>query len=111
MTAQFIAISALLFSGLSLLLNFAAFSRAGRWKESEAAKELTATVSRHGDRLTKLEAEIEEVATKGDINTLRAEIKGGDDQLGAKIDGVKDIMSALRSDLQTIRQWTMRDPS
>lgn len=71
---------------------FVAF-RGQAWRNSDEAKIITQALADHGTRLTKLETQIENVATKGDIQTIRAEIKGVEGQVEAVGAGVARIES------------------
>lgn len=64
-----VATVAVVIAGLVALRN-------GRWRETDAAKEMADDIEDLGTRVTSLEAGMKNVATKADVATLTAELRG-----------------------------------
>jgi hypothetical protein len=97
------ALLALALSGLALLVAWLTFRRAGDWRTSDAGKDTSDKLNRHGERLTILETRMENLATKSDI----AELKGLYGALKAELDGVRGDASAAASGVVRIEQFLM----
>lgn len=86
---EFLKQAPLIISTLALLLSAATFWRAGKWKESDGAKEIVTSISNHKTKTaeeiaslrTKVaehEIKLENIATKSDIARLESEMRGLD---------------------------------
>ncbi|CAL4866715.1 hypothetical protein MMA231_00959 [Asticcacaulis sp. MM231] len=110
---MFVSLCSLGIAGLTFLRN-------GKWKDGDEIKtaignvdsrltEVTDVQSQHSDRLARLETEIEHVATQGDINVLRAEIKGVESTLSAKVEGVAAQTKSVDAGVIRIEQLLMSE--
>lgn len=84
---EFLKQAPLIISTCALLLSAATFWRAGKWKESDGAKELVASISNHKTETAKElaalktkvaehEVKLENIATKADIARLESDFRG-----------------------------------
>ncbi|HRD47542.1 MAG TPA: DUF2730 family protein, partial [Caulobacter sp.] len=60
----------------ALLVAIFVAMRAGRWRESDGAKEMAGAINKLDHRLTTVEADMRNVATKADIASLKSEVEG-----------------------------------
>lgn len=60
----------------ALLVAIFVAMRAGRWRESDGAKEMAGAINKLDHRLTTVEADLRNVATKADIANLKSEVEG-----------------------------------
>jgi hypothetical protein len=84
------------------------FWQANRWRNSDEAKAITKSIADHGERLAVLENETKELATKGDIDALRAEIGGIESTMNAKIDGVAGQIKVVAGAVGRIEDYFLR---
>jgi hypothetical protein len=96
-----LAVIALLLSAGALLAAWLTYWRAGDWRQSEAGKDTEKRLAGHGERLTKLETRLENLATKSDI----AEVAGRLSGLKAELDGVRDHASAAAAGVERIEGY------
>ena len=101
----------LIFSGVAVVISALTYWRNGKWKETDEGKALLKQVQNHETRIGVIENEIEDVAKSGDIDALREKIDGLKSTTQAEVGGVKELMIELKTDLRTIKNWTMRDPA
>lgn len=68
--------AAVLLSLVAVSIAIGTYVRAGRWKEGDDAKELVAKVEGIDRRLTTVETQVKNLATKEDVAGLAAELRG-----------------------------------
>jgi hypothetical protein len=102
----------------SLIMVILNYTRSGRWKDTEDAKEIAKSFQMirqeqddQGDRITAVEERTREVATKSDIQSLRREVEGLEKLMAAKVEAVREQTAGMRIDLSEIKKWLMRDPA
>lgn len=91
-------------AALAAIVALFTFIRSGDWRKSDAWKEQSAKISAHGDRLTRLETQMENLATKADI----AELKGLYSTLKAELDGVRGDARASAVGVERIEEFLMK---
>lgn len=98
------ALIALCISAAALLIAWLTFRRAGDWRQSEAGKSTSTKLESHGERLTKLETKMENLATKADV----AELKGLHGALKAELDGVRGDARAAADGVARIESFLIQ---
>lgn len=98
-----LAVVAILISACTLMLAWLAFRRAGDWRQSDVGKDISAKLSGHGERLTKLETKLEDIPSKADIAALRGQIS----TLKAELDGVQGTVRIVAAGVKRIEQFLM----
>lgn len=84
-------IASLLIAACALVMSVLTYVRAGRWKDSDAAQTLLATLSEHEKRLTAVEVKVSNLATKADIAKLEADFRSVEKQIQGVDEGVTRI--------------------
>lgn len=99
-----LAVVALLLSAGAVVAAWLTYLRAGDWRQSEAGKATETKLNAHGERLTKLETRLENLATKADIAALHGQVGA----IKAELDGVRNDARAAASGVERIEQFMMR---
>lgn len=98
-----LAVIAVILSAGAALVAWLTYSRASDWRQTDAGKETSAKLHAHGERLTKLETKMENLATKADI----AELRGNLSALKAELDGVRGDARAAADGVARIERFLM----
>lgn len=99
-----LTIVAMVASIVAATIALATFVRTGRWKASEAGKEIAGRLDDHATRLTRAEARLEECPTTGDINGVTTRLTRVETQLGevatrADIAGLQSTIAAVQREI------------
>lgn len=95
-------------AALAFLLSLATFLREGKWKDSEAAKAMSDDLADHGERLTALETEQKNLATKADIASLRAEFHGLEKVVTREVAGIQQSVKSTDAAIIRVEQFLMQ---
>ena len=82
-------------SAANLGLWLLTYLRTGRWRETDDAKELVQRLDKCEDRLTTIEADLRNAASKAELAELKAELHGVRDLVERTEGGVRRIESHL----------------
>lgn len=86
---------AIVISILAFLIAAANFWRAGRWRDSDDGRELDEQMTGFDKRLSAIETKVLNLATKGDVDRLTAEIRGLERETSRVGGGVQRIENYL----------------
>ena len=81
---NFMELAPFLISTGALVMSIATFARAGKWRDSEEAKDLDKRIGAVEAKVGRHEVKLENIATKADIARVEADIRG----LGKEISNV-----------------------
>ncbi len=103
-TGQIITIA---FSAAALLASWATFIRAGRWRESDSAKELVGDVEDLKSRMSVVEAAQNKTATKEDVKRVETEIRGLEKVTKTQNDAVLLAVQGLTTQVATMNKYLL----
>jgi hypothetical protein len=84
-------------------------NRDGKWRDTEEAKAIIARIDGAEDRLSRLETKMADLATKGDVNTLRAEFHGLENVIKSEVSATRGAIDDMKEGVGEIRRWIMQE--